>query len=626
MDRGTRPGTRRLDRHVLTPLLTLALVLSMAVSPGTLAQPAAAATPTLSCPGALVPATAFTDTLTTSHRVAIDCAAWWGITTGVSATRYAPGRQVTRAQTAAMVHRLLEAGDRDLPDAVPARFADTGGHTFEAEIGALAELGVLQGVTAERFAPDTAITRAQMASVLTAGIELGFGVTLPSARNPFTDVAASSPHHDAVASLFAAGIAAGTSATTFTPGRAVNRAQMASFVTRVAVLLEDDGYLTLPEARPGADDAYADRMRAAWVHLFDDALKTRAGIRRMVDELVAADATAVIAQVARRHDAYYRSEVLTRTVDPRLEPGLDVLAELIDVAHAAGLEVHAWYGIAPTWHRVYEDLPAPSGWLTREHGAEAPVAQRWVTRTHTGRWSDYLDPGVPEVQTHVREVVEELARDYEVDGIHLDYVRYPSADHGYNPKALASFRAATGRSDTPAPSDAQWSTWRREQSRELVRAAAEGIARSGRDVVLSAAVITWGDAPVSFDRAEFRASSPYTRTLQDWDQWVRDGELDVVLPMNYFRQTSSDPRHAQHPTWFAQWQAYQRGLAAVSPTRIVPGPGGYLNTPEDARAQVRSSMRTDGAAVYSYQQPTLDGSRDIWGQLANTRWGYHPSR
>ena len=59
---------------------------------------------------------------------------------------------------------------------------------------------------------------------------------------------------------------------------------------------------------------------------------------------------------------------------------------------------------------------------------------------------------------------------------------------------------------------------------------------------------------------------------------------------------------------------------------VVPGPGGYLNEPANALAQVREAMRLDGASVYSYQQPTVDGSRAIWERLAQTRWGYHPQR
>jgi hypothetical protein len=59
---------------------------------------------------------------------------------------------------------------------------------------------------------------------------------------------------------------------------------------------------------------------------------------------------------------------------------------------------------------------------------------------------------------------------------------------------------------------------------------------------------------------------------------------------------------------------------------VIPGPGGYLNEPGNALSQVREAMRVDGASVYSYQQPTVDGSRTIWERLAQSRWGHHPKR
>jgi ATP-dependent Clp protease protease subunit len=72
---------------------------------------------------------------------------------------------------------------------------------------------------------------------------------------------------------------------------------MASFLTRATSLLVEDGLASLPTARPAADDAYASRTRAAWVHLFDDTLKTPGGVQRLVDELAAADANTIIAQL-----------------------------------------------------------------------------------------------------------------------------------------------------------------------------------------------------------------------------------------------------------------------------------------------------------------------------------------
>jgi uncharacterized lipoprotein YddW (UPF0748 family) len=602
-------------------VLVLVLGLLATLGPPTPA-PATAATGSGGCPSHLVPATGFTDTLGSIHRSGIDCAVWWGVVQGQTPTTYAPLRNVNRGQTAAMIARLLRTTG-DAPASSPsAGFRDTVGSPFEADIDMLAHLGIVLGTSRTTYEPTRSITRAQMASIIVRMFALGYEAPLPSGPMPFTDVPPDDVHRDAIARLVAAGITTGTTATTFSPTRAVPRGQMASFVTRSTTVLVAGGQATLPTARPGPNDAYASRTRAAWVHLFDGTIKTRAGVRAMVDELAKADANVVYAQVIRRHDAYYPSSVLPRTPDPAVAADFDLVTELIDAAHARGIEVHAWFAVAPTWHGVYSSLTPPPGWMYTDHGPNAPVADRWVTRSASGTWSTYLDPGVPQVRAHVADVVRELATRYpRLDGVHLDYVRYDGADQGYNPIALAAYRAETGASGTPAPTDAAWSTWRRQQTQRIVVQAKQAIVATGNDIPLSVAVISWGEGPPTPDRAGFRTTPAYTRVFQDWDEWVRVGRLDAVVPMNYFRAND-----AAQATWFARWITYERALAVDSRVQVVPGPAGYLNTPANTLAQVRAAMRVDGASVYSFQQPTVDGSRGVWSSLAGTRWGYAPRR
>jgi uncharacterized lipoprotein YddW (UPF0748 family) len=603
------------------PALVLAAALLAPLGVPAAVAPAQAATGTGGCPSHLVPATPFTDTVRSIHRAAIDCAVWWGMVEGRTATTFSPSTQVTRGQTAAMIARLLRRTGNAPTTVPPSGFTDTAG-IFAADIDLLAHLGIVEGVTPTRFEPLRYVTRAQMASIIARTFAYGYRSPLPAGPLPFTDVPPSSVHADAIARIAAAGITTGVTPTLFEPNRTVPREQMASFVTRSATVLVARSLATLPTARPTSSDAYASRTRAAWVHLFDGTLKTRAGVQAMVAELAAADANVVYAQVVRRHDAYYPSTVLPRTPDPAVSPTFDLVAELITAAHARGIEVHAWFGVAPTWHPVYASLTPPPGWMYTTHGPTAPVADRWVTRTVGGTWTDYLDPGVPQVRTHVAAVVGELATRYpKLDGIHLDYTRYDGADKGYNPIALERYRIETGAVGTPATTDVAWSNWRRLQTRRIVVAAQQAIAATGNDVELSAAVISWGDGPATATRAGFTATTAYTRTFQDWDDWVRNGRLDAVVPMNYFREAD-----ATQAAWFDRWIAYERALAATTSVQVVPGPAGYLNAPSDGLSQTRAAMRVDGASIYSFQQPTLDSSRGIWSQLAGTRWGYHPIR
>jgi uncharacterized lipoprotein YddW (UPF0748 family) len=616
----TTPGGRRHGAGVLV-LLLLVVSLGAGVGPQG-AGTAHAGTVGLACPAALVPATAFTDTVGSAHRAAIDCASWWEVAQGRTSTVFAVGPDVTRGQAAAMIARLLHITGVDVGSVPSAGFVDTRGHLFEKEIDLLASLGIVLGISPTEFAPQRSLTRAQMASIIVRMFDRAYGVTLPAASSPFVDVSPTSVHADAIARLVGSGITVGTTPTTYSPAASVRRGQMASFVMRSTSQLVERGLATLPTTRPGPGDPFASRTRGAWVHLFDGTLKTRTSIRRMVAEMAAADVNLLNVQVARRHDAYYRSSVLTATVDPTLETGLDVLAEVVAAAHARGIAVHAWISVAPTWHAVYDTLPAPEGWLPIEHGITAPVAQRWVTRTVDGVWSTYLDPALPEVQSHVAAVAGELADRYAVDGIHLDYVRYESNRHGYHPRALERFAAETGITTVPAPTDPTWASWRRSQTRRVITGAQAAVASVAPDVKISAATISWGDGPRPADRSGFVTSRAYRDVLQDWDTWAMRRNVDAVMPMNYFR--AHVPEQAE---WFAQWLRYERWLAGQTPTRVVPGVAGYLNRPTAVLQQVTSAMHAaDGALVYSVQQPTDDGSRGIWTTLSDARWGYPPAR
>jgi len=354
-------------------------------------------------------------------------------------------------------------------------------------------------------------------------------------------------------------------------------------------------------------------VRAAWVHLFDDTLKTSAGITAMVDAALNAGVNLLIVQVARRHDAYYTSAVLPRTTDPNVETGLDVLAAVLAAAKPAGIAVHAWYGIAPTWHAVYDELDRPEGsWIGSDHGLTAPVDDRWVSRTYDGTWTEYLDPAVPAVKRHVLAVVEELLQHYPVDGIHLDYVRYAGITTGYNPAVLAAYATTTGHAGIPVPSDPAFVAFRRDAVTELVRDVHALTHANG--VVLSAAVISWGSPPVNGALAATRTG---TAALQAWDEWLTEGILDVAFPMNYFR--SSQPEHAG---WFTGWLAYQAVLDAAVPGHVVSGVGGYLNDVDDTLAQLNAAIGSTGSvAVYSWQQPTSGDADELRRKLATNGWG-----
>jgi len=111
-------------------------------------------------------------------------------------------------------------------------------------------------------------------------------------------------------------------------------------------------------------------------------------------------------------------------------------------------------------------------------------------------------------------------RNYDVDGIHLDYVRYGGAAFGYNPTSVARFNARYGTAGQPDAADPRWADWRREQVTALVRQVyLEAIAIQPQ-VMVSAATIAWGAGPAS--DADWPGTRTCAEVFQDWPAWLRE--------------------------------------------------------------------------------------------------------
>ncbi|HTY59177.1 MAG TPA: family 10 glycosylhydrolase, partial [Bacteroidota bacterium] len=147
----------------------------------------------------------------------------------------------------------------------------------------------------------------------------------------------------------------------------------------------------------------------------------QASLREIVRRLKAYNFNTIFFQIRSRGDAYYRSsfepwaENLTGTLGK--DPGWDPLAFLINEAHEAGIEVHAWFNV----------------YKVRANGSVPITVPPHVSRAHPGWTFNYhgegwLDPGIPEVGTYLLAVVMDLARKYDIDGINFDYLRYPGRD------------------------------------------------------------------------------------------------------------------------------------------------------------------------------------------------------
>jgi len=368
--------------------------------------------------------------------------------------------------------------------------------------------------------------------------------------------------------------------------------------------------LTVPLLAQSPTPRDRPELRAFWVDGFNDGFKTPAQCDTLLRRLRAMHCNAVFVQMRKRADAYYESHYEGWAKDDAGQ--FDALHYLCDQAHAKGqprIQVHAWINACAVGGN------ASAGPLTRLH-------PEWLSRSDTGADFDTestkIDPGNPEAAEWTFRVYMDVARHYDVDGIHLDFIRYggdgKTVGHwGYNAVSVARYNRRYGTTGQPRWNDPRWQAWRRAQVTALVRRVYVNATALKPKLVVSAATICWGDAPAS--DAEYEAkSAAYTEVFAPWRDWLREGILDLNCPMTYFSAAKSLPKWRGWNTFVKDHQ-YGRQAAL--------GVGAYLNPVPDTlamvretRAATRAGHRAAGAVLYCYDTPAGRNGQEVEGDTA----------
>ncbi len=235
-------------------------------------------------------------------------------------------------------------------------------------------------------------------------------------------------------------------------------------------------------------------------------------------------------QVRQYGDAYYHSVLVPeRAGIDTLEPISNVLRQ----AHDAGLAVHASMNLYYVWSE--NELPGEPRHVVRRH-------PEWVLVDGEGRSlldhtfeelrglgydGLYLDPGNRSVRHHLRLVVKEFLCRHDVDGLHLDYARYPVIDCGFVGDARWMLQQVGGRdlSSVAALHEGSeevrvWRAWRGDQVAALVRGIRADVEAVAPGTCITAAVVP--DPRLARENYG-----------QDWVGWLNEGLVDAVVSMTY---------------------------------------------------------------------------------------------
>ena len=275
-----------------------------------------------------------------------------------------------------------------------------------------------------------------------------------------------------------------------------------------------------------------------WPHSYSQsphsAEKQKQELRQILDRLQQAKINTVLIQTRVRGTMIYPSDIEPwdgcLSGFPGKSPGYDALQFAIDECHKRGMELHAWVVTIPVgkWNALgCKSLRQKHPTLIKKIGADG-----------------YMNPEDSRTGDYLAHICQEITHRYNVDGIHLDYIRYPE-------------------------------TWNirvsREQGRRYITSIVEKIHRA---VKAEKPWVKMSCSPVGkyddLSRYWSHGWNANTKVCQNAQGWLRDGLMDELFPMMYFRGEQFYP-------FAIDWQEQSHGKI------VVPGLGIYFLDPKEGK-------------------------------------------
>lgn len=324
-----------------------------------------------------------------------------------------------------------------------------------------------------------------------------------------------------------------------------------------------------------------------------------AGIKRqkeelcqILDRLKAANFNTVLFQTRLRGDVIYPSmfEPYTESLTGKTNrnPGYDPLNFAIQECHKRGLAIHAWIVTIPIGSKRQVNALGRNS-VVAKHAA--------MCKYFRGKW--YLDPGNPQTERYLSNIVKEIVTRYDIDGIHFDYIRYP--EQGKKFPDYQSYKKY-GKKKPLAQ-------WRRENITKIVRRLYSDIKAIKPWVIVSSAPVGKFNDTKRYKSLGWNA---YDEVCQDAQGWLKEGIHDALFPMMYFRGNHFFP-------FALDWKEN------CNNRWIVPGLGIYFlqERPKEWKLdevvkQIHFTRKyeLDGVA-YFRNQFLMNNTQGIWDEIKN---------
>lgn len=275
-----------------------------------------------------------------------------------------------------------------------------------------------------------------------------------------------------------------------------------------------------------------------WPHSYAQsersAEKQKEELRCILDRLQKANINTVLLQTRIRATTIYPSQYEPwdgcLSGFPGKSPGYDALQFAIDECHKRGMEVHAWVVTIPVgkWN----------SYGCRQLRKRFP---RLIKRIDQ---DGYMDPEATQTGCYLAEMCREIVQRYDVDGIHLDYIRYPE-----------TWKFRIGKDQA------------RGNITRIVEKIHQAVKKEKPWVKMSCSPIGKFD---DLSRYWSHGWNAYTKVAQDAQAWLKDGLMDELFPMMYFRGDQFFP-------FAIDWKEHSYGKI------IAPGLGIYFLDPKEGK-------------------------------------------
>lgn len=275
-----------------------------------------------------------------------------------------------------------------------------------------------------------------------------------------------------------------------------------------------------------------------WPHSYAQsersAEKQKEELRAILDRLQKANINTILLQTRIRATTIYPSQYEPwdgcLSGFPGKSPGYDALQFAIDECHKRGMEVHAWVVTIPVgkWN----------SYGCRQLRKRFP---RLIKRIDQ---DGYMDPEATQTGSYLAEMCREIVQRYDVDGIHLDYIRYPE-----------TWKFRIGKDQA------------RGNITRIVEKIHQAVKKEKPWVKMSCSPIGKFD---DLSRYWSHGWNAYTKVAQDAQAWLKDGLMDELFPMMYFRGDQFFP-------FAIDWKEHSYGKI------IAPGLGIYFLDPKEGK-------------------------------------------